>query len=264
MTVRKFSPMFVVFVLAFTAAAVFAATSATISFDAGYDADEPAYPIAGSGLVSEDTCYFGESETEGPGDVVTMLMTDANGLITDIDTFCLEVATGLGVNWTDWWSYEGASDYPTLGPITYSLYDTSPDDPCYEGNENSVACADYLASGAVRCIAEDYFQPASLPAGAPFPVCNPGAGSAGCTLNIPSGSVVGEAPLGAQAYYSPGNAAPGVVLNPGTYIVVGQDESETYYKIVLACRFLWVRKDTMQPSYLPPQNGTPLPTRIVS
>ncbi len=85
-----------------------------------------------------------------------------------------------------------------------------------------------------------------------------------CTLDVPSGSVVGEAPLGAQAYYAPDNLAPGVVLNPGTYIVVGQDASETYYKVVLACQFLWVRKDTMQPSWQAPQNGTPLPTGIVS
>lgn len=85
-----------------------------------------------------------------------------------------------------------------------------------------------------------------------------------CTLDVPSGSVVGEAPLGAPAYYAPDNVAPGVVLNPGTYVVVGQDASETYYKIVLACQFLWVRKDTMQPSWQAPQNGTPLPTRVVS
>ncbi len=85
-----------------------------------------------------------------------------------------------------------------------------------------------------------------------------------CALNIPSGSVVGEAPAGAQAYYAPGQIASGVVLNPGTYIVIGQDESETYYKVVLACQTLWVRKDTMQPSFQAPQNGAPLPTRIVS
>lgn len=82
------------------------------------------------------------------------------------------------------------------------------------------------------------------------------------SLNIPAGSVVGEAPLGAHIYYAPG-AVTEHILKPGTYIVVGQDASQTYYKIVLACQFIWVRKDTMQPSFLPPQNGAPLPTRIV-
>lgn len=91
-----------------------------------------------------------------------------------------------------------------------------------------------------------------------------GFGSGGCGLTIPAGSVVGDAPLGAQVYYTPGSVSPGVVLNPGTYIVTGQDESETYYQVVLACQLLWVRKDTMQPSFQPPQNGAPLPTQIVS
>ncbi len=85
-----------------------------------------------------------------------------------------------------------------------------------------------------------------------------------CDLSIPTGSVVGEAPLGAQAYFAPGQVAPGVVLNPGTYVVIGQDESETYYKVILACQTLWVRKDTMQPSFQAPQNGQALPTRVVS
>ncbi|MBK8024875.1 MAG: hypothetical protein IPK19_26520 [Chloroflexi bacterium] len=91
-----------------------------------------------------------------------------------------------------------------------------------------------------------------------------GAAGAGCGLNVPSGSVVGEAPLGAQAYYAPGEVASGVVLNPGTYIVVGLDESGEYYKVVLACQFVWVRAETMQPSFQAPQNGQALPTGVVS
>jgi hypothetical protein len=75
---------------------------------------------------------------------------------------------------------------------------------------------------------------------------------------------VGEAPLGAHVFWQPGTESPGLVLNPGTYIVIGQDESETYYKLFFNCQYIWVRKDTMQPSWLPPQNGAPLPTRIVS
>ncbi len=85
-----------------------------------------------------------------------------------------------------------------------------------------------------------------------------------CLLDVPAGSVVGDTPFQTQVYYEPGNVSPGVVLNPGTYIVIGQDESETYYKIMLSCQFVWVRKENMQPSYEPPQNGAPLPTRIVN
>lgn len=83
-----------------------------------------------------------------------------------------------------------------------------------------------------------------------------------CSLPIPEGSVVGEAPNGAQIYYEPGNAT-NLYLNPGTYTVIGQDESETYYQVVLACDTVWVLKDTMQPSFQSPQNGAPLPTRIL-
>ncbi len=94
-----------------------------------------------------------------------------------------------------------------------------------------------------------------------------GAGSAAagpeCTLPVPEGSVVGDVPFNAQVYYAPGSASPGVLLNPGTYIVIGQDASETYYQLVLACQYVWVLKSNVQPSFLPPQNGAALPIRIV-
>ena len=85
-----------------------------------------------------------------------------------------------------------------------------------------------------------------------------------CNTPIPEGSVIGEAPLGAHVFWAPGEESPGLVLNPGTYHVIGQDASETYYKLFFNCQYIWVRKDTMQPSWLPPQNGAPLPQRIVS
>ncbi|MEP7293795.1 MAG: hypothetical protein ABI835_18550, partial [Chloroflexota bacterium] len=80
------------------------------------------------------------------------------------------------------------------------------------------------------------------------------------------GSVVGEAPLGAQVFYQPNSdsMSSGVILNAGTYIVVGQDASESYYKVMLACQFVWVQKSTMQPSFEAPQNGAALPTTVVS
>jgi hypothetical protein len=90
------------------------------------------------------------------------------------------------------------------------------------------------------------------------------AGGPVCSTPLPDGSVVGEAPLGAHVYWAPGQESPGIVLNPGTYHVIGQDETETYYKLFFNCQYIWVRKDTMQPSYQSPQNGAPLPQRIVS
>lgn len=82
-------------------------------------------------------------------------------------------------------------------------------------------------------------------------------------LAIPDGSVVGALPSATQAYYAPGNIAPEVVLNPGTYWVLGEDESGQYYKIILACQYLWVPVDSMQPSYQAPWSGQPLPTTVV-
>lgn len=232
-----------------------AASSATIAFLDSFD--QPQFQATGAGLVDEG----------GGCDYVTMLMADATGGITDIDTVCLDAITGVGDNYTDWGSYDSSHSYiPTLGPITYTLFDTALGDICYL-DENSVACGDYLQSCAVPSIAEAFYQPASLPAGTPYSFsCGgpaPVPGAPGCKLAIPSGSVVGDLPFKTQIYWSPGNVSPGRTINPGTYIVVGQDKTESYYKIVLACQYVWVPKASMQPSYLPPQNGAPLPTRVV-
>ncbi|MBN8638106.1 MAG: hypothetical protein J0M07_22510 [Anaerolineae bacterium] len=251
MTLRK--PLLIVcfFVLLTAAGAIYAATSASISF--ADSSDEPQYDITATGLVDDG----------GGCDLVSMMMTDATGAITDIDTFCIDLISGLGDDQTSWWSYEGATGNPTLGPITYTLFDNAPGDVCQTVSENSVACGNYLLSGAA-CLAESYYQPAGLPAGsAAFPVCNRGVVGDVCTLNIPEGSVVGDAPFSTPIYYSPGNST-GASLNPGTYIVVGQDATESYYKIVLACQFVWVPKHMLQPSFQAPQNGAPLPTRIVN
>lgn len=234
--------------------AALAASSATIAF---LDASpQPQYQAAGAGLVDEG---FG-------CDMVTMLIADATGGITDIDTFCIDTTSGTGTDYTDWGSFWNGY-VPVLAPITYTLFDTSAGDACDEG-ENSAACGAYLQSCAVPTLDEAFYYPVEMPAGTPrsFSCGGPAPvpGAPGCKLAIPSGSVVGDLPFKTQIYWSPGNVSPGRFINPGTYIVVGQDQTEAYYKIVLACQFIWVPKTSMQPSYLPPQNGAPLPTRIVS
>ncbi len=231
--------------------AVSAASSGSISFlDSS---DQPEYQMNVSGLVDDNG--FG-------CDLVTMMMTDANGVIVDIDVDCIDLVAGVETDETDWGSYEGPVNEPTLGPITYTLYDTHAGDAC-DSDENSVACGDLLLSGVDACIAENYYQPPSLPAGTARHICGGKAGS-GCTLVIPEGSVVGDTPYNTQVYWAPGKVSPGIFLNPGTYIVVGEDKTGQYYKIVLACQFVWVPVADMQPSYQLPQNGAPLPTREVS
>lgn len=89
---------------------------------------------------------------------------------------------------------------------------------------------------------------------------------AGCALNIPAGSVVGAMPFGAHLYWAPGKVtSPLLTANPGSYWVIGQDASETYYQIVIACQLRWVPKTTMGP-YSDGKNwfNNPLPTRIIS
>jgi hypothetical protein len=156
---------------------------------------------------------------------------------------------------------------PAAGPATYAVFDIDAADiAALSGlSDSDPAYGDYvLANGSF--LAEGYVDVPGLPSGTPFSFLAPAAPGEVfiCPLPIPDGSVVGEAPLGAQVYWAPGKTSPGVVLNPGTYHVIGQDESQTYYKLWFSCQYMWVEKAAMQPSYLPPQNGAPLPQRIVS
>jgi hypothetical protein len=84
-----------------------------------------------------------------------------------------------------------------------------------------------------------------------------------CLSPVPDGSVIGEMPFDTQAYWAPGQIATDVIINAGTYYVFGVDETGEWYKIGLACNYLWVPVTSMQPSDQAPQNGAPLPTRIV-
>ncbi len=70
----------------------------------------------------------------------------------------------------------------------------------------------------------------------------PGAGASTC-LVIPEGAVVGDMPNNTQAFYAPGKISADVIINAGTYWVIGEDESGGYYKIVLGCQYLWVPVD---------------------
>jgi hypothetical protein len=87
----------------------------------------------------------------------------------------------------------------------------------------------------------------------------------GCNIPIPANSVVGAAPNGAVIYWEPGQStSPTLRLNPGTYWVLGQDSSQTYYKIILACQYRWVLKSEMGPNNDQVWRGRALPTDIVS
>ena len=68
----------------------------------------------------------------------------------------------------------------------------------------------------------------------------PSFAAVGACLPLTDFAVVGSLPLDTQADYAPGQPAAGVMINAGTYWVLGQDESHQFYKILLACQYLWV------------------------
>jgi hypothetical protein len=254
-----------VLLLAFTSGATFAASSATFTFDfvtdPGDGADGPDYNVVGTGLVDDNGLSC---------DVVVMVMVDPTGAGVDVDSFCLSLATGLGGSDGDYGSF-GTGYLPVASPITYALYDIDAADLAALSlaglGDADQGYLDYVVANGTLLV-EQFLDETDLgiPAATPFSFAAPVgvvADPSVCSVAIPEGSVVGDAPFGAQVYWSPGNVSPGVILNPGTYHVIGQDESQTFYKLFFNCQYIWVLKDTMQPSYLPPQNGAPLPTRII-
>jgi hypothetical protein len=91
----------------------------------------------------------------------------------------------------------------------------------------------------------------------------------GCdtTIAIPSTAVVGWFVTSAAAYWRPGQLVtnPPITIDAGkTYYVIGQDQSQQYYKILLGCDFVWVLKSTVGPNFDDVWHGMPLPTAIVN
>jgi len=160
-----------------------------------------------------------------------------NGVSTYAGNFPLSSGSGSG-------SFAGYSDSAPAYPFTSAIrYDTLIDGEVV-----------YHSTIIFTCLAEGVGT---------AEIINSGVGAADACLPLPVGSVVGDMPLGAQAYYAPGQVT-NIEINPGTYWVLGEDESGQYYKILLACQYLWVRTDMMQPNFVSPWSGQPLPTQVVS
>ncbi len=87
-----------------------------------------------------------------------------------------------------------------------------------------------------------------------------------CMCPLPSTAVVGRFNTAAAAYCEPGNLItnPPITIEEGkTYYVIGQDQTEQYYEILLGCDFVWVLKSTVGPNFDEVWQGKPLPTTIV-
>jgi hypothetical protein len=86
-------------------------------------------------------------------------------------------------------------------------------------------------------------------------------------LPLTDNAVVGRVLSTTPAYWAPGKVAPGVTINPfitPTLWVLGVDESGEFYKVLLACQYLWLPVDTMGPNPDSVWQGRLLPTTVVS
>ncbi|MFN8528453.1 MAG: hypothetical protein U0670_07570 [Anaerolineae bacterium] len=210
------------------------------------------YTVTGNADVND-----APDNVDGAWDDFAIVILDGNGNVIDLDTF----SESLGA-FEDYESIDPGIDEfsaPLTRPFTMIVYDTPSIIDSVWNDENTYASYDWVIANGVE-IARITVDPSFAGPCGDLPL----ASSAGTCLNAPSGSVVGDMPNRTQAFYSPGNLSPGLFINPGTYWVIGQDASGQFYKIILACQYLWVPVDSMQPSFQSPWTGQPLPTRVVS
>ena len=107
----------------------------------------------------------------------------------------------------------------TARPLTIALYDTG------NGlgmNSDSIEAHNFAVAG--RLMRKRSSTPLRSPSMArarslPF------IGSPSNCPSLPAGSVVGHTPYQTQVYWEPGKVSPGILLNPGNYWVIGNNES---------------------------------------
>jgi len=200
------------------------------------------YNLSGTPTVDDDGGY----------DYFAVTMVDGNGVVLDVDWWSMLFANGPFIS-SDYSDFSSVHNI-TARPVTFSLWDIT-----YPGALDENTDDGYAFASAGTLLASFVLDPAEIaPVCSSLPVVTSSSG-----IPIPAGSVVGDLPNAIRAYYRPGNLST-VTLNAGTYWVIGVDESGAYYKIILANQYLWVPVESMQPSYQAPQNGAPLPTRVVN
>lgn len=140
-----------------------AVTSATFVFDTVSDpgdlADGPDYHVTGIGPIDDG----------GGCDLVVMVMVDPVGTPVDIDTFCLNLATGLGDSDGDYGAGPGGA-VPAFSPVTYALFDLTAADIANTsgmGGDSDIAYFNYIVANA-RLLAEKTFAVDGLPSRSPF------------------------------------------------------------------------------------------------
>lgn len=215
--------------------------AATYAQDGGGDALSCAeYADGISGIVS---AYTGQLDgSDGPfvgGVIFTFTFTEVDG---DTNSTVRLVADPLGLT-------------TLAGPISVpgTLSFTMPEDV----DEQPAGLGYYFNSGNEGPVAIDV---SCENVAGPDVVLEPG-----CEPDIPSQAVVGAFNTTTEIYWAPGKLTePTLYVDQGsTFYVAGQDESEQFYKVLIACEWVWVRKDTVGPNYDEVWQGQPLPTTIV-
>ncbi|MFN8529547.1 MAG: hypothetical protein U0670_13120 [Anaerolineae bacterium] len=181
---------------------------------------------------------------------------DGSGNVIDVDIQTVQVGDTIDDDTGPDPGIDALPD-PVSRPFTIVVYDISPDFGTSGLDENTIDGYNWIVAHGVE-LSRTTFDPSFDPGCAQLPLAS------GACIAIPSSAVMGTLPNATQAYYAPGSAAQGVVLNPGTYYVLGVDASGGYYKIILACQYLWVPVGSMGPSYTAPWSGQPLPTSVVN
>ncbi len=142
---------------------LFAASSATFVFDFltdPYDvADGPDYIVTATDPIDDNGTSC---------DMMVMIMVDATGTVTDIDTFCVDTTSGTGGSDGDYGSF-GSGYLPTAGPATYALFDlTATDLAALLGlGDSDPAYYDYVVANATL-LAEGYADVNGLTSGTPY------------------------------------------------------------------------------------------------
>ncbi len=172
------------------------------------------------------------TDDSGGYDYFGVLTFDGSGNIIDAYSYPVDAASSVPLSafFLTFPGYDNLPD-PVSRPFTTVVYDL----PFYDHSGHSGSeIASYVQSNGSE-VARTTFDPSFVPECAALPQVV----TSTCPA-LPDGSVVGDLPMPTQAFYAPGKVSPGLMLNPGTYWVIGADESGGYYKILLSCQYLWV------------------------
>jgi hypothetical protein len=198
----------------------------------------PAAPAAECGVIASGSgagYWVSPTFDFKAGDTILLEWSAAGG--TDVDLALLNEG-------------EIAADLPLSGSFEYTFAADSTTYVDFDLDDGSDPRPTDMISGTVTLVCGE--EEESAPGCASF-------------VNVPAQAVVGTFNWNSELYWMPGEpVSPVKSMEAGQSLwVAGQDESEMYYKVNLACDWYWVRKETMGPNYDDVWNGAPLPQDIV-